>query len=66
VELCQRGEQKSSQEICLSANLPTKIRTGTDLGLNPSLRGEMQATNRQRYKIIMRIFHSARQKLLTL
>jgi hypothetical protein len=66
MELCRRGKPKSSEKICSNANLPTKNRTGIDLELNPSFRGEMPATNRLRYKIILRILHSAGQKLLTL
>jgi hypothetical protein len=66
VELYRRGKQKFSEEICSSANLPTKNRTVTDVGLNQVFHGEMQATDRQRYKIIMRILRSAGQKLLTL
>jgi hypothetical protein len=64
VELYRRGKPMSSEEIRSSANLPTKNRTGTDLALNPGFRGEMPATNHLRYKIIMRIFHSAGQKPL--
>jgi hypothetical protein len=64
VELYRRGKPKSSEEICSNGNLPTKNRT--DFGLNPGFGGEMPATNHLRYKIIMRIFHSAGQKLMTL
>ena len=66
MELYRRGKPKYSEEICSNANLPTKYRTGTDLGLNPGFRGEMPATCRLRYKIIMLIFHSVGQKPVTL